>query len=223
MSTLERKPNNVDNKIIMECFLNKNFKEIFNTVNKLPYINGDLQLETDDNDNNNIKASLFWLAVLMNDTLLMSTLLDRGNCNVNALGTYNSRDFFKATPLYVACALGYDYMDAIALLLDYSADVNIADEDGYTPLIINTFSLSNSLNAITITNYLLLHGADINFKDIDGNTALHYALAYGRSSEHARYLIRRGADPLHIKNKASNLKRHDVFRAYRSSTTRRKI
>ena len=198
-NTLKWKPNNVD-KIIMEYFLNKNFKEIFNTVNKLPYV------ETDDDDN--IKASLFWLAVLINDTLLMSTLLDRGNCNVNALGTYNSRDFSKATPLYVACALGYDYMDAIALLLDYNADVNIADEDGYTPLI-NTFSLSKSLNAITITNYLLLHGADINFKDIDGNTALHYAIAYGRSSknysEHARYLIRRGADPLHIKNKASNL------------------
>ena len=203
MQQQEEETKSVDN-IILNFFLKKKYKNIYTLVDKLQYIDGNLQLDDDDN---NIKVSLFWLAVLMNDVSLMSLLLKRGNCNVNTLGTYKSRNFFKATPLYVACALGYKFMDAIVILLKNKADVNITDKYGYTPLI-KTICSTKPLEAITIANYLLLYNADINHTDIDGNTVLHYSIAYsnGLYNLYARYLIRRGADPINIKSKTfSNL------------------
>ena len=191
--------------IILNFFLDKKFKEIYILVDKLQYIDGNLQLDNDDN----INVSLFWLAVLMNDVSLMSLLLKRGNCNVNALGTYKSRNFFKVTPLYVACASGYKYMNAIVILLKNKADVNITDIYGYTPFIKAIIgSGTKPTEAITIAKYLLLYNADINYTDIYGNTVLHYSITCSNNLYNlcARYLIRQGADPINIKSQTfSNL------------------
>ena len=205
---INKTPNDeiVIGNFIMERFLSKKFNDIVDIVNSLPHINGDLQLKKDDN----VKVTLFWLVVLMNDTSLTSILLDRGNCDVNTLGTYKSRKFFQATPLYVACALGRKYIKIITILLEEcKADVNITDRDGYTPLMKTTIcSLLNPQDAIEITNILIFYGANVNYavEKSGGNTALHYALEYGNNNnnyEHAKYLISRGADPFNIKNSAN--------------------
>ena len=202
---------------ILEQFLNKNFNDIVNIVNSLPHINGDLRLIKDDN----INVTLFWLAVLMNDASLVSILSDRGDCNVDILGTYKSRKFFRATPLSVACAFGREYMNVITTLLEKcKADVNITDNDGYTPLIRMTTTLLNPREAIDISNILIFYGANINYAIPDsGNTALHCALEQGNNNntnnhyEYAKYLITRGADPINIKN-ATNVNALIKFAIY---------
>ena len=135
---------------------------------------------------------------------ILNELLQRGNCNVNALGTYKDGNFFEATPLYVACALGCD-LSIIELLLDNNADPNIPDQDGYTPLMATTrYSKQNRqqrTRAINIANYLLWRGAYINAVDkLDENTVLHLAIDSG-DNLYTRFLIQHGADPFNIKNR----------------------
>ena len=181
-------------KIIIECFLNKKFQDIFSIVKHLPHIKGDLQLETEDG---NINAPLFWIAVIMNNIPLMRTLFDRG-CNINALGTY--KDMFKregaVTPLYAACAFRLEEVIKLLLTDEYKADVNItATVTGYTPLMVVTarYSKQEPFAAIDIANDLLRRGADINFISSGGKNTTALDLAADGNGVYARYLIHRGA------------------------------
>ena len=47
-------------KVIMNCFLNDKFEDIDDILAKLIHVDGDLQLT---HDNDNLKASLLWIAV----------------------------------------------------------------------------------------------------------------------------------------------------------------
>ena len=79
----------------------------------------------------------------------------------------------------------YDPQELLSLLVEKGVDVNHADNQGMTLLM-----LSPDKDTAKI---LLRAGADVNLADHQGNTALHYALE-NRSAGDARYLIKKGAD-----------------------------
>ena len=80
-----------------------------------------------------------------------------------------------------------DDLAAIDLLLDHGADIEAVAE-GETPF----------LGAIKVSHFesaeaLLKRGANPNFKDAKGMTALHYMLKKGSDKSHLRMVIRYGA------------------------------
>lgn len=94
------------------------------------------------------------------------------------------------TPLMLLNSFGPDN-ELLSLFLKKGADVNHADQNGVTLLMLHTDK--------DIARELLQAGADINLADCGGNTALHYALEYGTEGD-ARYLIRKGADYNRLNN-----------------------
>lgn len=89
----------------------------------------------------------------------------------------------KCTPL--ALAVHYCNRDNVRLLLEYSADPNVPDDIGRTPL---HFAPSEN-----IANILLSHGAEIDAVDEDGKTPLHYA-AMKDNYYVGKLLVNKGAD-----------------------------
>ncbi len=75
--------------------------------------------------------------------------------------------------------------ELLPLFLESGVDVNHADNEGMTMLMLHT--------AKDTAKELIRAGADVNMADNEGNTALHYALN-DYNAEGARYLIRKGAD-----------------------------
>ena len=70
--------------------------------------------------------------------------------------------------------LSKNYTDVINLLLERGADPNIAEQDGYTPLII-----AKSKGQYPAMTLLLERGADVNKADNKGRTLLHWASLTG--------------------------------------------
>lgn len=87
--------------------------------------------------------------------------------------------------------LRYRDRELFSIFLDRGVDVNHADNDGVTPLMLCSDK--------AMAKELLRAGADINMADNEGDTALHYALRDG-DEENARYLIKKGADYNHSNN-----------------------
>ena len=80
------------------------------------------------------------------------------------------------TPLIEAVKGGH--INTATALIDYGADVNLADEyEGRSPLIISTMARSLQVN-----NFLLQKGADVNQKDRYGRTAIFYAVKFSLSN-----------------------------------------
>lgn len=75
--------------------------------------------------------------------------------------------------------------ELLPILIDKGADVNHADNEGMTALML--------YRSKDISKELLRAGADINKKDNEGNTALHWSLEE-YNTHNARYLIKKGAD-----------------------------
>ncbi|KAF4040597.1 Ankyrin repeats (many copies) [Phytophthora infestans] len=85
------------------------------------------------------------------------------------------------------------------LLLDYTRDVNQADNTGSTPLM---RAIGGKPSPVIIA-LLLDHGAKVNTRDVGGNTPLHLAITEGYE-DIARFLLENGANP--------NAKNHDEER-----------
>ena len=89
-------------------------------------------------------------------------------------GTQNFRGMFGATPLWVACYLGY--LEDIKLLLDAHAKVNVKTYAGVTPL--HVASQNGYIEAVKL---LLAAGADIYWKDCRDETPLQLAQQKGHA------------------------------------------
>lgn len=104
-------------------------------------------------------------------------LLVENGADVNVLDDYDS-------PLRLACGDGK--FEMAKYLLENHALVDLAVDD--TPLII-----ASCVGYMEIIKLLLKYGADINWKDKDGRSALFFAKAH-RQKEVVQFLIENGAD-----------------------------
>lgn len=81
----------------------------------------------------------------------------------------NTKNAYGHTPLYKHCTVG---APLVAVLLELGADVNLASNDGYTPLFT---ALANA--RVDTVKLLLEHGADIKHKNQAKQNALEYGLS----------------------------------------------
>jgi ankyrin repeat protein len=94
------------------------------------------------------------------------------------------------TLIHIASSTGHESVIQYALnhALNISLLVNLVDDQGFTPLINATISESTE-----IMKLLLSHGADVNHRNNDGATALHFAAGDG-SIERITLLVDAGCD-----------------------------
>ena len=140
-------------------------------------------------------------------THLLAAAFDNEHRIVQALiGTYINVDAYRQkgvwsengmTALMIAAQGGYSTV--VKVLLEASANPNLADEDtGGTPLIYAVES-----GDVETASLLLEAGADINSQNITGKTALMKAAEFG-NVEIAKTLLQSGAD-INIKNHEGKL------------------
>ncbi|OQR92874.1 hypothetical protein ACHHYP_03147 [Achlya hypogyna] len=73
--------------------------------------------------------------------------------------------------------------------VDAGFDVNVEDDKGNTLLSIASQNVNQKM-----VEFLVLRGANVNHKNAQGNTALHFAMAYDKDGVLGEYLIGHGAD-----------------------------
>jgi ankyrin repeat protein len=93
------------------------------------------------------------------------------------------------TPLHQAAIDGN--LEQAQNFLDRGADVNVKNNNGWTPLY--CAAMKNDENSKAIINLLLDKGADVNAADMEGWTPLHIAAAYN-SKELVLLFLDRGAN-----------------------------
>jgi ankyrin repeat protein len=97
---------------------------------------------------------------------------------------------YQITPLHSAAY--YGTFEAVQKLIEYEADIDARDKDGYTPL--SVASRGRHCKGGSVVRLLLDRGADVNSRaDKDGTTPLHEASGNG-ALEVVRVLLEHGAD-----------------------------
>ena len=161
-------------------------------------------------------ASPLYYAALCGFHNLVEHLITRNTQDVNANGGYYVRPLVAAlagehfrtadllhrngahprvrgnceyAPLHAAVYSGN--LEMVRILIEYDADVNARDVDGWTPLYVASGSLY--LQGGSIVRLLLEHGADINVRTKRDQTPLHCASVYGKL-EAASLLLENGVD-----------------------------
>jgi ankyrin repeat protein len=106
-------------------------------------------------------------AISYNDIEGVQKLLENPALDINFM------DHHGHFPLKEAC---WSNTIIVELLLDKGANINLANEDGWTPLI-----CAASINRVDVIKILLSNGADINLKNKDGKTARDIAQKLGHT------------------------------------------
>ena len=122
--------------------------------------------------------------------LEIARLLIENGANVNAKVSENNYDFSGYTPLHFALDKGF--LNIAKLLIDNGAGVNISAQLEYeirTPL---SIALADKLNS-EMLQYLINHGADLDTRLHDGNTAIHIAIDR-RNYNALKILVENNAD-----------------------------
>ncbi|XP_052866251.1 protein fem-1 homolog C [Anopheles cruzii] len=119
-----------------------------------------------------------WCACVSGKLPVVKCLVRLGS-NINALSDTGS------TPLRSACFM--THIDIVQFLVENGADIRKPNYNGGTCLI-------NSVQSVSLCTYLIGKGADVNARDIQDKTALHYAIQEHRL-ETAQLLLEHGADP----------------------------
>lgn len=101
-----------------------------------------------------------WCAAVSGKLPVVKCLIRLGS-SINALSDTGS------SPVRSACYM--TYIDIVQYLVEHGADIRKPNYNGGTCLI-------NSVQSETLCAYLLSKGADVNAKDIQDKSALHYAI-----------------------------------------------
>lgn len=123
-------------------------------------------------------VSPLWCAAVSGKSVVVKYLV-RVGANINALSDSGS------TPVRSSCFM--TNMKIVQYLVEHGAEIKIANYNGGTCLI-------NSVQSVELCAYLISKGADVNAKDIQNKTALHYAIQEHRL-ETTKLLLDNGADP----------------------------
>lgn len=132
-------------------------------------------------------------AIVFTDIDLIKIILDNG-ADINKYGTKG------ATPLTVACSNACGDLEIVKLLLKYGADIN----KGGSNMNIPSLAYAITINNISIINYLLNNGADIEHHDTSGNSPLMYAIGI-RDLNVIKLLLKRGANPNSVNNNGKSV------------------
>jgi ankyrin repeat protein len=122
---------------------------------------------------------------------LVRLLLKRG-AKVNA----QSWPPVGETPLHLAVLWEYEIAE---VLLEHSADPNMKDDDGCTPLHQLLIYHKDTVQVLGLMQSLLERGADVNSLGRDNDTPLHLAMKAGHQVAHV--LLKCGAEPNMKNNK----------------------
>ena len=143
-----------------------------------------------------LEGTALHIAIRKRRRKIVRHLLDSG-------ASVHSKNCESHTPLHYAVAT--KDMEIIDMLVKHGADVN-ADSEDNSPLFIacGQFSIWSNLTFVQrdegsyvcdkgIIDYLLDHGAEINFKNVEGQTPLHLVCEAG-NFEIMKHLVERGAN-----------------------------
>ena len=144
----------------------------------------DLSIHTSCNE-----TALYYAAGHRENAAIVRRILETDTTGLN-LPTANGE-----TPL-IRAANERNNIEIIRLLLDYGAEVNAKDEDGYTAL------NSTDPTQLDIISLLLERGADPDIKPVFGFTILFKAIAY---PEATKMLLDHGADPFQTNSDGQTL------------------
>lgn len=127
--------------------------------------------QTDINVKDDYGRNYLHLSVVLQSTDLVSYFLAQG---INA----NDSDDLKLTPLHRACRTGMD--DIAVILLKNGADCNAKAHHSITPLHIAAYNGHTSCVQVLCSKEIIPPNTiQLNAKDGDDHTALHYAVAEG--------------------------------------------
>ncbi|MBP3416622.1 MAG: ankyrin repeat domain-containing protein [Spirochaetaceae bacterium] len=121
------------------------------------------------------------LSSIQNHTGITSYLLEQG-ANISA------QDISGATPLHES--IRYGNLENARLLLDAGAKVNAQDNLGKSPILL----IMPKTNQAEIYSLLLSYRANVNIKDMYGDSVLHIATMNGANDNTLNQLILAGAD-----------------------------
>jgi len=101
------------------------------------------------------------------------------------------------TPLHMACKFTRHNMAKV--LIEKGADINKADNESNTPLLVSCHKEVDLINILFLIYYLIEHNTDINKANNNGDTSFFMVCCWG-NEDIINYFIEHRAD-INIKNK----------------------
>lgn len=142
----------------------------------------DINVRTRDS----LRLTSLHLAVIGDHTAVVEVLL-RGNADIDCKGSY-----LGETALLLAAMLGCK--QSMNLLLNAHADTTVTTDVSRRTALMWAVNAPNALELVTI---LLQSGVDVNARDVQGRTALHYTLdlfSFGTCKQLLEVLLQAGAE-----------------------------